>query len=65
MTDKDHALQRLSRALKNCEASGDFDQEELDHLNGVFSIISERVPTHYFDGFENFRPVRPPPTSKE
>ena len=58
MTGKEHALLRLSSALKHVTLLNGFDQEEIDHLNEVYRIIDEDVPAEYFDGFEDFRPAR-------
>jgi len=52
--DKMHAVNRLSSALKYCEASGYFDKEEIDHLEEVFRIICEKVPEWCFAGFSEF-----------
>ena len=51
MTGKDHALKRLSFALRHITRLNGFDQEEIDHLNEVYRIIDEDVPAEYFDGF--------------
>ena len=55
LRSKGHATGRLDHVIQYCEASGEFDQEEIDHLREVLRIIMKNVPPKYFCGFENFR----------
>ena len=55
LRSKGYATGRLDRVIQYCEASGEFDQEEIDHLREVLRIIMKNVPPKYFCGFENFR----------
>jgi hypothetical protein len=52
--DKMNAVNRLSIALKYAEQSGDFDLEEIAHLEEAFRIICETVPAWCFAGFSEF-----------
>lgn len=54
LRDKGYATGRLDRAITYCANSGDFDQEEIDHLREILRIVMEGVPAYYFFGFGDF-----------
>jgi hypothetical protein len=58
LRSKGYATGRLDRAIQYCERSGDFDQEEIDHLREILRIIMKNVPQNYFCGFEHFKGAR-------
>jgi len=55
LRSKGYATGRLNRAIQYCERSGEFDQEEIEHLREILRIIMKNVPERYFCGFETFK----------